>query len=106
MERLHASVGGLLSPGSSPSLFVLEKGEVALLYDGRLCEKLTSGDFWGEEEILYGARVFEARATSDVELFVIPAGLVADIPIVQWRLLQTNEKRMRSNYFLRQGPRR
>ena len=46
--------------------------------------------------MLYGTRIFEARAVGDAQFFVIPARLIADIPIVQWRLLQINEKRMRT----------
>jgi hemerythrin len=97
MKPLHASAGSLLSPGSQPSLFLLEKGEVTLLQKDNPWEKLTVGSFWGEEEILYGVNIFKACAESDVQVFVIPGGLISDIPIVQWRLLQTNEKRMRSN---------
>lgn len=94
MAPLLASPGTRLQPGPSPGLSLLERGEVELSREGRPCETLAPGGFWGEEEVLYGTRVFEARALGDVRLFVIPARLIADIPIVQWRLLQTNEKRM------------
>jgi hemerythrin len=96
MSPQSATAGSRLQPGRPPGLSLLEKGEVELLREGRACETLASGAFWGEEEVLYGTRIFEARALSDVRLFVIPAPLIADIPIVQWRLLQTNEKRVQS----------
>jgi hemerythrin len=96
MVPQQARAGARLQPGSSPGLFLLESGDVVLHRDGRPCEKLAPGGFWGEEEVLYGTRIFEALAVSDVRLFVIPAGLIADIPIVQWRLLQTNERRLRT----------
>jgi hemerythrin len=96
MVGQQAPAGARIPPGESPGLSLLEKGEVELLRDGRAFEKLSPGAFWGEEEVLYGTRVFEARAVGDVQHFVIPARLIADVPIVQWRLLQTNEQRMRS----------
>jgi len=94
MAPLLASPGTRLQPGPSPGLSLLERGEVVLSREGRPCETLAPGGFWGEEEVLHGTRIFEARALGDVRLFVIPARLIADIPIFQWRLLQTNEKRM------------
>jgi hemerythrin len=96
MVSQRVPAGALIPHGDSPGLSILEKGEVELLRDSRACEKLSPGAFWGEEEVLYGTRIFEARAVGEVQLFVIPAALIANIPIVQWRLLQTNEQRMRS----------
>ena len=96
MVAQTAAAGTRIPPGSSPGLFLLEKGGVALHREGRHCETISPGGFWGEEEVLYGTRIFEARAAGDAQFFVIPARLIADIPIVQWRLLQINEKRMRS----------
>jgi hemerythrin len=96
MEPLHVRAGARVEARPSSCLFVLHRGEVELLRDGRPCERLLSGGFWGEEEVLGGARIFEARAVGDAEIFVIPARLIADIPIVQWRLLQTSETRSHS----------
>ncbi len=62
---------------------------------GRECERLARRAFFGEDEVLYGTRMFAATATTPAVLFVIPASIVADIPIVQWKLLQTSEKRLR-----------
>ena len=93
MEPLHAPAGTRVDPGPFARLFLLEKGEIELLRDGRPCERLGPGAFWGEQEVLGGPHMFDARAAGDAGIFVIPARLVADIPIVQWRLLQTNEKR-------------
>ena len=93
MEPLQVRAGARVEARPSSCLFVLHKGEVELLRDGRPCERLLPGGFWGEEEVLGGRRVFEARAVGDAEVFVVPARLIADIPIVQWRLLQTSETR-------------
>ncbi len=95
MEGLRIPAGDGVAPGASPRLYLLESGECELLREGRGCERLSRGAFWGEEEVLYGARIFTARALTDCRVFGIPAGLVADIPIVRWRLLQSNERRMR-----------
>ena len=93
MERMSVGAGALLDGGTGTSLFLVEKGEIELLRGGRPCEKLGPGAFWGEEVVLGRPRIFQARAACDAGVFVIPARLIADIPIVQWRLLQTTEER-------------
>ena len=94
MEAQHVGAGSRITPCPGPCLSLLARGEVELIRGGKACEKLAAGAFWGEDEVLDGKRLFEARAVTDADLFVVPSLLIADIPIVQWRLLQTREKRM------------
>jgi hemerythrin len=93
MERISVSAGKFVDHGPGAFLFLLEKGEIDLLREGRPCEKLGPGAFWGEEVALGRPRLFRGRAAADSVVFAIPAPLIADVPIVQWRLLQTAEKR-------------
>ncbi len=94
MEAQHVSAGSKITPCPGPCLSMVARGEVQLLRDGKPCETLAVGAFWGEDEVLDGTRTFEARAVTDADLFIVPSRLIADIPIVQWRLLQTREKRL------------
>jgi hemerythrin len=94
METQHVAAGSRIAACPSPCLSLLASGEVELLRDGKPWERLSAGGFWGEDEVLDGKRIHEARAVTEVDLFLVPARLIADIPIVQWRLLQTREKRM------------
>jgi hemerythrin len=42
------------------------------------------------------ASLFEARALLDSTLYAIPAKALDDIPIVQWKLMETFERRLKS----------
>jgi hemerythrin len=94
MERRHAAAGSRIEPGAVPQLCLVAGGEVELLRERKPWERLSVGGFWGEDAVLDGKRIYEARAVTDVDLFQVPSRLIAGIPIVQWRLLQTREKRM------------
>jgi hemerythrin len=76
---------------------VLARGELDIAVGSHLIETLPRGGFWGEERIVSAApSLIVARAASDCTYLAVPAGLLADIPIVQWELLETFERRLRS----------
>ena len=80
-----------------PGILVLAAGEVDLAVGTQLIETLGPGGFWGEERIVSRApSLATARAVTDCTLLAIPAGAIADIPSVQWVLLETFERRLRS----------
>jgi hemerythrin len=95
LRPVQLAAGDVVSPGKEPCLYVVTRGEVVLTRGGQEYEKLSRRDFFGEDEVLYGTRVYGARALSPATLLAVPAAIVADIPIVQWKLLQTSEKRLR-----------
>jgi hemerythrin len=96
MEPLRVNAGDIVDPGESQQLFLVASGECDLQREGTHCETITRGGFWGEDAVLYATRIFHARAVRQADLFSVPGALLTDIPIVQWRLLQTSEKRLRS----------
>jgi hemerythrin len=87
--------GEAIAAGAEPSLSLVADGELVLTRNGQEYERIPRYSFFGEDEVLYGTRVFGARAVTPATLLIVPARVVADIPIVQWKLLQTNEKRQR-----------
>ena len=95
MRPMHVGAGETVGAGPEPRLLLVGRGEVALTRAGQECERLARKAFFGEDEVLYGTRMFTASALTPTSLFAIPAVIVADIPIVQWKLLQTSEKRLR-----------
>jgi hemerythrin len=97
MERFSVPAGGAIAPKAAPKLFLVASGECALERDGTVCESVSRGGFFGEDQVLYGTGIFTARAVNDAEVYALPASLVADIPIVQWKLLQESEKRLRTS---------
>jgi hemerythrin len=97
MVPMHVGAGQEVAPGAAPRLLLVERGEICLFRAGMECERLGRRDFFGEDEVLYGTRVFTPRALTAATLMEIPASVLGDIPVVQWKLLQTNEKRMRTS---------
>ena len=59
-------------------------------------EKTGPGDFFREESVV-GPEVpqFRARVLQDTRLYFVPGKLISRIPIVQLKLLEAYERRMR-----------
>ena len=116
MERRSVREDDLLCARDAPELLMLVEGLVTVFWGPRPIENLKPGGFFGEETLLRGARratglarepgacdepgsrkaVFEARALLDSTLCAIPGSALADIPIVQWKLMETWERRLKS----------
>ena len=94
MQPIRVPAGREIPSGDGSRLVLVGSGEVELLFDGQRCELLGRGAYCGEDALLYGKGPFAARAVSDAELYAIPARIISDIPIVQWNLLQTAERRL------------
>jgi hemerythrin len=100
MEKRQAKEGERLRPGSSAEILMLAEGLVSVFAGHRPIENLTPGGFFGEETVIADGRpaagTFEARALLDSTLYAIPGEVLAGIPIVQWKLRETAERRLRS----------
>jgi hemerythrin len=96
-EERRVAAGTALAADSAPAILVLAHGEVDLSVGSQLIETLHPGGFWGEERIVSSAPgLASARAATDCVLVAVPAGVLADVPSVQWELLETFERRLRS----------
>jgi hemerythrin len=96
MEEVRLD-GGVIVPGGAPELCVLVRGEVDLAGGSCLVVALVPGGYWGEESVTGTApALYEARAVGACTWFTIPADLLAGIPLVQWTLMETLERRLRS----------
>jgi hemerythrin len=97
MEKRTLIAGQVAVPTSIPELLLLAEGEVDLAVGAHLVESIGPGGFWGEERIASAAAVIcEARAVTDCVYFAISADLLSEIPIAQWELLETFERRLKS----------
>jgi hemerythrin len=97
MTEKHLAAGAPAPADHSPTLYVLARGDLDIAVGSQLVETLPPGGFWGEERIVSAApSLIVARAASDCTYLTVPAELLADIPIVQWELLETFERRLRS----------
>lgn len=75
---------------------LVSKGKLELYIDNEVFETLECGDFFEEEGVLFGTPgFFNVRAIEASNICKIPNEVIADIPIVRWRLFETFKKRRR-----------
>jgi len=97
MEKRSVREDERLLPGSRPEVVLLAEGLVTVFAGSRPIENLTPGGFFGEDTVLAGPpAAFESRALLDSTLYAIPGDALASIPIVQWKLRETYERRLQS----------
>jgi hemerythrin len=120
MERRHLNEDDVLAPEGRAEILLLDEGLVSIFLGARSIENLKPGGFFGEETVMRGARelppdwrarftrpsmrgrgstgshhLFEARALLPSTLYAIPAEAIEDIPVVQWKLMETYERRLK-----------
>ena len=99
MQRRSVKEDQRLLSGGRPEIVLLAEGLVTILAGRRPIENLTPGGFFGEETVLADgqppAGTFEARALLDSTLYAVPGDALAGVPIVQWKLRETAERRLR-----------
>jgi hemerythrin len=118
MERRVIREGDVLAPESRAEIILLADGLVTVFLGAHSIENLKPGGFFGEETMMRGARelpagwqqrfsrpprpgreegyhLFEARALLDSLTYAIPAEVLEDIPVVQWKLMETYERRLK-----------
>ena len=86
--------GDLLNSRQSECLFLVESGQVQIYSGKKSIQTLTTGGFFGEEWVLTGdASIFQAQVTTNATLWEIPVRILSEIPVVQWKMIETLEKR-------------
>ncbi|MFW6138096.1 MAG: cyclic nucleotide-binding domain-containing protein [Spirochaetota bacterium] len=95
MSSITCSGGECINSNGSPWLYLLDKGDIEIYSGKKLIEKLTPGDFFGEEAILMEKpTLFTAHVKKRSRVYLIPGEVLEDIPIVQLKLLETFKKRL------------
>lgn len=84
-------------PADAGALFLLKEGRVGVYAGDLLVEEVGPGGFTGEEEVLLGSDGrLTCRALVPTSGYLVPARSFETIPIVQWKLLETLERRTRA----------
>jgi len=121
MERRFLREDDVLAPQGRAEIILLAEGLISVFLGARPIENLKPCGFFGEETMMRGARelppdwrkrfarpsargrgstgvhhLFEARALLESTLYAIPAEAIEDIPVVQWKLMETYERRLKS----------
>ena len=78
----------------SDSLVLIKSGELTLDSNGKEIFKLTKGDFFGENSLLYGSKLsYDVSIKSDTIIYEIDNNTLKEIPIIYWKLYTTDENR-------------
>ncbi len=96
LRPLALDSGAGWEPIRDPGLLLLSEGQVELHASGQPFERVGPGEFCGEERFSSeGGRGYEVVATTPSRGYLVPEMVLRDIPIVQWKLLETMERRAR-----------
>jgi hemerythrin len=96
-DEMHAcqySANRIIRPENKKSLYLIEKGKALRLNDGCASEMMEAGDFFGEEEVLFGLSPnCRVRFIEPANVYTIPADILLEVPVVRWKLYETYQKR-------------
>ena len=83
-----------IKAGKARSIFIVASGTCQRLVNGAVVQTLITGDFFGEETILFDKNLTdEYRLVEGAKLFEVPAEAISNIPAVMWKLLEQHEKK-------------
>jgi len=96
----HSYAAGEKIPESVASqLILLIEGELIIRSGETIVDTLQPGKFCREETILSeDSKAFEVYVSKPSTVYCIPAKVLLDIPVVMWKLLETQEKRQQYRY--------
>lgn len=96
MEQRAFAIGEEMAVGDR-HVALIRSGQAMRLTGGQELERLEPGDFFGEETAVFETpRLTQMVAAANVELYVLPASVLADIPGVRWKLFETFLRRTRA----------
>ncbi len=77
-------------------IFLIKRGRVERLFGDKIVENITEGEFFGEISSIFKLPgIYNLVAPTNVEILFIEADMLEDIPIIQWKLFETFQKRKR-----------
>jgi len=90
----HMEAGELYSSGEDRGLCIIRQGEATLYHKGEEVETLGRGDFFAEDSAVFDRNSeFTIKTQSATEFCSMSADTLKDIPIVQWKLIESVERR-------------
>ena len=96
MELNNFPAGLRIPKSPEPGIFVIKEGKCEIYLNDERIETIQTGDFFGESTVLYNTPdLYQVKAMEDTQAFFIRSPAIENIPIVQWKLFEVNEKRLR-----------
>ena len=93
MVSANFAAGETVDPAGR--LGLVRTGVVGLMAGDDAVERLGRGDVFGEDVAMFcRAGPFRLRADKDVAAYLIPAELVQSVPVIRWKLLEGQSRRL------------
>ncbi len=75
---------------------LIKQGRLQIFLNDDVFETLNAGDFFGVSNVLFKTpAIFNVRAVKDTAVYNIQEEVLADIPIIHWKLFETYQRRIR-----------
>ncbi|MGE4298856.1 MAG: bacteriohemerythrin [Desulfovibrionaceae bacterium] len=94
LREIGVPEGDTCEPGMEPGLYMVKSGMLRCMVGDRAIDVVPPGDCVGGSTVLYGTpSIYAVRAAQDSVVCHIPPGVLRDIPIVRWKLLENHKRR-------------
>jgi len=94
MKACHYPANRVIRPENKKGLYLIENGKGLRLNEGSEPEILQTGDFFGEEDVLFNLPPnYQIQFVESADVYLIPAEILLEVPVVRWKLYETNQKR-------------
>ncbi|MBU1247485.1 MAG: hemerythrin domain-containing protein, partial [Proteobacteria bacterium] len=87
--------GEIISHETVPAVFIIDEGQVEIRFGERILHTIKRFGFLGEGFVTFDTPcITQGYAVDHVNLYVIPADTIRDIPVVRWKLYETFRNRV------------
>jgi hemerythrin len=89
------AVGDMLSTLDGASLVVARTGRASILIESSEVDSIGPGGIFGEESVFFGRpSLMAAKVTEAGDFLSVPRATIKNVPIIEWKLLETYERRI------------
>jgi len=96
MKVCHYPANRIIQPEKAKGLHLIKGGQGERINEASVPEMLKTGSFFGEEDVLFSQPPdYQIRFTESADVYLIPAEILMEVPVVRWKLYETYQKRLK-----------
>ena len=89
LQAVEYEANSVLEIDETTPLVLMREGSADLICGSAVVSELSAGDFFGEDQAIFKApETYRLKIREKITGYAIPARVLADIPIVQWKLYE------------------
>jgi len=90
--EVHYKKDSIISEENNRYFYILKNGKIAKTINNHSYKILNDGDFFLEEQVIFNAPfIFSYKALEDSVVYKIDVDIIKNIPILNWKLLESYE---------------